>query len=242
MSIKPHKRQLPQRIIILPIFTMILVFILPSVMSFAKADTINPGVYSINDKPYGLPYGNWTAKFWQWVLPIPKDLNPAIDNTGQKCAQSQSGPVWLLLGAIAGSAERTCTIPAGKAILFPLLNSECSYTETPTARSESDLRTCALAGDASATNLQATVDGRNLQQVDKYRVQSGLFNVTLAENNILGVHGGPTKSVSDGWWVFLQPLSVGRHEIHFGGVLGNPTVTSTQPRYVVDVTYHLTVQ
>jgi hypothetical protein len=29
-------------------------------------------VFSADSKPYGLTYGEWTAKWWQWVYLIPK--------------------------------------------------------------------------------------------------------------------------------------------------------------------------
>jgi hypothetical protein len=117
-------------------------------------------------------------------------------------------PVWFLPGTTGGSAERTCTIPAGKAILASILNGDCSYADSPTAKTESDLRSCALAADADVTNLKATIDGKDLKDVDKYRITSHPFDVTLVGNNILGAQARPTKGVSDGWWVFLNPLSL----------------------------------
>jgi hypothetical protein len=216
--------------------------IMPSIISIARADSINPGVFTIDSKPYGVKYGEWTTKWWQWLLSIPKDVNPLNDDTGQNCAQKQEGPVWFLAGTPGGSFERTCTIPAGKAILFPILNGECTYADSPTAKTESDLRSCSIAADTGVTNLEATIDGMKLQGVDKYRLTSLPFNVTLVNNNILGVQAGPTKGVSDGWWVFMNPLSPGKHEIHFSGQLVNPSITATNPRFVTEVTYHLTVQ
>ena len=50
-------------------------------------------VFPANSKPYGLAYGEWTAKWWQWAYSIPKDINPAYDDTGKNCAQKQNGPV-----------------------------------------------------------------------------------------------------------------------------------------------------
>jgi hypothetical protein len=52
-------------------------------------------VFPANSKPYGLSYGEWTAKWWQWGYSIPKDINPAYDDTGKNCAQKQNGPVWF---------------------------------------------------------------------------------------------------------------------------------------------------
>jgi hypothetical protein len=52
---------------------------------------------------------------------------------------------------------------------------------------------------------------------------------------------GKTQAVSDGWWVFLQPLAPGKHEIHFSGVLVANLSTATQS-FADDVTYNLLLQ
>ena len=36
--------------------------IIPSIILFAHADSINPDVYSIDSKPYAVTYAEWTAK------------------------------------------------------------------------------------------------------------------------------------------------------------------------------------
>ena len=212
-----------------------------------RADTVNPGVYPIDSKPFGLTYGGWSAKWWQWSAAIPKDANPTADTSGKNCVLGQNDQhVWFLSGTGGGSAERTCNIPVGKAILFPVLNAECTYKDSATAKTPSDLRSCAIESDAGVTTLLATVDGRNIQNVEQYRVTSNLFNVTLPNNNIMGVTPGPTEGVSDCWCIILYPLPAGNHEIHFVGVLGSPTViptlTNTNPRFASEVTYHITVK
>jgi hypothetical protein len=45
-------------------------------------------------------------------------------------------------------------------------------------------------------------------------LESPPFELDLPEENVVGVGPGKTKSASDGYWVFLRPLSVGKHEIH----------------------------
>src|ERR1700736_2743901 len=70
----------------------------------------NPSVFAPGSKPYGLSYGGWSARWWQWLLPIPPALNPNLDTTGVNCAQGQAGPVWFLAGTFGGSATRTCTV------------------------------------------------------------------------------------------------------------------------------------
>lgn len=63
-----------------------------------QADSINSGVYSTDDKPYGLTYGEWTENFWKWMIPIPQQDNPNLDSTGKKCMIKQTDPnVWYLV-------------------------------------------------------------------------------------------------------------------------------------------------
>ncbi|HEY7109066.1 MAG TPA: hypothetical protein VH415_06545 [Nitrososphaeraceae archaeon] len=206
----------------------------------AKSDTLNSSTFSVDSNPYGLGLGNWTTKWWQWMLSIPKSSSPADDSTGKNCDQSQSNPnAWFLAGTFGGNVERTCTIPSGKAILFPILNSECSYAEYPDKKTESDLRLCAIKGVQDA-HVSASIDGKDLQSLEKYKIQSPLFNVTFPRLNIYGVKEGPSESVSDGYWVFLRPLSKGDHQIHFSGiVVENPTTGSQS--FATEVTYHLKV-
>ena len=214
--------------------------VLVALVPFSDAQ---PGfeLFSTESKPYGLTYNEWTARWWQWAISIPKDINPVGDETGKYCGQGQEGPVWFLAGTFGGSAERSCTIPAGKAILFAPINVECSYAEFPDLRTESDLRTCAKSGQDLATEVEVSIDGVKVQNLGNYRVQSQLFDLTLPKDNVYGLAPSTTKAVSDGVWVFLKPLSSGNHEIRSKGVSVDFTTTGTVPPFVSDVTYNLTI-
>jgi hypothetical protein len=175
-------------------------------------------VFPADSKPYGLTYGEWTAKWWQWGYSVPKDINPAYDDTGKNCAQKQNGPVWFLAGTYGHAVNRKCNIPVGKAILFPILNSECSFAEFQKLRTLSELRTCAKTIQDQVSSLKASVDGRPIPSLQEYRIQSPPFNFTLPGNNILGLPANvATQAIADGNWVFLKPLSPGSHKITFGG-------------------------
>ena len=214
--------------------------VVPSTIIFARADSINPNVYSIDNKPYGFTYAEWTAKWWQWSLSIPKDINPAGDTTGKNCAQNQNGSVWFLAGTFGGQAERSCTIPTGKAILFAPINAECSYAEYTNLKSEAELRTCAKTLQDQTTQIDVTIDGIKIQDMEKYRIQSPLFSVTFPNGNVYGIPAGTTQAVSDGNWVFLHPLSPGKHEIRSKGASIDFTTTATNT-FLSDVTYHLMI-
>jgi len=75
--------------------------------SIVNNSTSKLGVFSADSKTYG---GQWTAKWWRWAYSIPKEINPAYDDTGKNCAQGQSGPVWFLTGAYRHAVNRLCDI------------------------------------------------------------------------------------------------------------------------------------
>jgi hypothetical protein len=134
--------------------------IIPLALPITEGSSINQQLYPINSKPYGLTYGEWSAKWWQWAMSIPTKDSPIVDKSDAKCAVGQNDPnVWFLAGTGGGEADRVCAIPAGKAIFFPVINVECSFTEFPDLKTESDLRKCAMDDQDKVTNLLATVDG-----------------------------------------------------------------------------------
>ena len=184
----------------------------------ANNNSLPIAVFPANSKPFGLTYGQWTAKWWQWGYSIPKNINPAYDDTGKNCAQKQNGPVWFLAGTYGHPVNRKCDIPAGKAILFPILNSECSFAEFPKVKTLSELRICAKTIQDQVSSLKASVDGIPIPSLQEYRIQSPPFNFTLPQNNILGLPANvSTQAIADGNWVFLKPPSPGSHKITFRG-------------------------
>src|SRR6202043_2144227 len=64
-----------------------------------------------------------TAEWWQWALSIPTSINPQLDTTGGNCMVGQRGSVWFLAGIFGGgSATRTCAVPEGTVLFFPVIN------------------------------------------------------------------------------------------------------------------------
>jgi hypothetical protein len=224
---------------------VLIVLLLTSNSQFAWAqaptsNTSNPAIFPPDSQPYGLTFGEWTAKWWQWAHSIPIENNPMLDQTGEDCAQAQNqtGPVWFLAGTSGGSAERICTIPAGKAILIPIINA--IYTRTA-SETEEEMRTTIKEYIDTVTTLEASIDGVPLQNLSNYRVQSLAFNVTLPKDNVIGEPEGTYLAVSDGYWVFLEPLPPGEHEIRLHAAIIDPTAISPTPSFETVVTYHLIV-
>jgi hypothetical protein len=215
-----------------------MVVILTSYSTSVRADNINPGVYSKDSSPYETPYGEWMAKWWNWTFSIPKGEHPRDDYTPEKCSANQGGPVWFLADQLGGREERTCTVPEGKAILIPLLTGECGY-DAPEVKNDEDLRRCAMAGDEYGV-IEATVDGVKLKDLQSYRTQSGFFNTSQAENNIYDMPAGSFRAFADGYFVFLEPLPPGKHDVDLKVSVLNPMEPSYN--YNADWTYHLIVE
>lgn len=89
---------------------------------------------------------------------------------------------WLANDQLGGREERTCNIPAGKAILIPVLTGECRY-DVPEMKNDEDLCRCAMAGNNYGV-IEATVDGVKLKDLETYRTQSGYFNSIQVKDNI----------------------------------------------------------
>jgi hypothetical protein len=93
----------------------------------------NPGVLPPQSHPFGATYGEWAARWWQWAYKQPVDTNPLFQTGQVDLSQGQSGKVWFLGGVFntSGTADRTGTVPAGKALFFPILNFEADNLAPP---------------------------------------------------------------------------------------------------------------
>jgi hypothetical protein len=88
--------------------------------------------FPVNATEFGRTYAEWSAQWWQWLLSIPASTNPTNDTTGKDCDIAQSQPLFFLAGIGSGGVvTRSCTVPCGKPLFFPLLNVECSSVEVP---------------------------------------------------------------------------------------------------------------
>jgi len=214
--------------------------IIPLFTVFVNADNLNPGVYSKDSSPFGVPYKEWIHRWWQWNLGTPVTEHPRDNFTAQKCTSNQNGSVWFLPDILTGKEERSCTIPVGKAILVPLLSGECHNDGTPPVMNDDELRKCASEGDEFGI-ISATLDGTKIQNLDQYRTQTGFYNITIAKNNIFdAVPGTGFKGNADGFFVFLEPPSPGKHDLRLTTSVANPTTPSYN--YAAEVIYHLTIK
>jgi hypothetical protein len=208
----------------------------------AYSSSLDKGIYPIHSDPYGKSYGEWLAKWWQWVTSLPTSGSQELGTPSDNCIVGKDDPnVWLLSSeGSGGSLQYECTIPIGKALFIPILAGECDYLSDPSLKTESQLRDCASSGIQGAA-LEAKLDGVELRNPEIYRAYSPLFEITIPQENDWGGPSGVTKAVADGYYVILEPLSVGRHTFEFSvSILGNPLLGIDS--YATNVKYMLNVQ
>jgi len=205
----------------------------------------------------GKDYNAWSITWWQWAASLPATHHPLFDTAD--VSAGQRGDVWFLggkfcaqnLAGCTGIDVRTNTIPQGKALFFPIVVDECSAAEG-LGTDYMTFRDCAHGVMDQAANIECDIDGATVPGLNQpgspLRLLSPLFYYTLASHaNIWAAtgetvgnppvpvpNGATTPAVSDGYWIFLEPLNPGKHVLHFHGEF---------PAYgiIEDITYYLTV-
>ena len=200
-------------------FSLVAAGVILSLPTPALAQPGNSGftVFAPNSKPYGLTIGEWSARWWAWVLSIPPESNPQLDGIAGKasshtghCDQGQQDPVWFLAGSYAGTAIRTCQVPLGRSLLFPIFNNPfgagvgdcqtpgnggstipCSQYQNPYETNSPLVGIPALQA-AAADQIQfynpameVTLDGVSLQSLTSYRAASPAFSYWLTSDSLL---------------------------------------------------------
>lgn len=165
-------------------------------------------LYDRRSNPFGIPISEWTCIWWKWLHSIPKDRSPAFDNTGKFSDISQDNEnVWFLAGTFGGTAVRNVFIPYGRALFFPILTSVFSFILDPQLKSEQALIRSVTQDIDSVEILSLTIDDKIFKDFSPFRIRSEPFEDT--------VDGIKSKMVSDGYWIFMKPLQIGIHKIHF---------------------------
>ncbi|MGB5091302.1 MAG: hypothetical protein WBN72_10205 [Nitrososphaeraceae archaeon] len=187
----------------------------------------NQTVYSTDSKPFGIPYQDWVAAWWNWTSEITTDMHPR-DDPSRSCNVNQNGSVWFLPDALSiesASNPRICEVPAGKAIFIPVITGEMDNIEKRNL-TDTEIIKQALACDNYSNNRRAEVDGVSVNGLNDpvtYRTNSShLFNSTMVDNNIYNLKPGTGRGFADGWFLFIKPLPIGEHKIHVAGAINAP--------------------
>ncbi|WP_380281135.1 signal protein [Kitasatospora purpeofusca] len=157
--------------------------------------------------------------WWGWAVSSKADRSPVLDTDGRRCAERQREDIWYLAGTTGGEVvRRTCTVPVGIPVLFPLVT---------------------LFGEAADCHAfmdtakgSATLDGAPLTAEPLGATPIGFFG---ARGNAFGEAAEKAGNTwSCGLWVRLDPLTPGNHELTIRGESGAPVFST-------GVDYHLRV-
>jgi hypothetical protein len=199
----------------------------------ALAQNVNPGIAPPQSKPLGLSGAEWSVRWWRWALETPTDENPLFDMTGRNCAVGQTGHVWFLAGTLGPTEDpvhRSCAIPAGTTLFFPVANAFCVAEGDGSLEAQ---RECVAQSLSAVTSVQVQIDGVAVRSLASYRFQSPPFDLILPSDNIFGAPAGLyTPTAADGLYLTVRPLPPGEHTIHIRTEFGTDSI---------DVTYQLTM-
>lgn len=172
----------------------------------------------------GASQEEWSKRWWHWALSFEDEDSPVADPDGKLCASGQSGPVWFLAGSY-GSARtvRSCRIPAGKTLFFPLLNF-IAFPPDDEREACGSLMLRAESLTESPAALVLELNGKRFSGLEAHRQATrGCFLVAPDDD---------APAAANGYYVALGPLKAGKYTLNFGGILPSLSQAVT---YTLDV-------
>lgn len=192
-----------------------------------------------------MSYGELAGAWWDWAVNQPPDMNPILDETGEfaSVGQDPAGKVFFLAGNFGGETVRECTVPAGKALFFPIVN---GLWIAPEEGNNEECRQAVNDFLGFPAEIACWIDGEPVEDLRAYRAQSppGGSPFHIAAGGLLESLD-PTfyiardylpGTVADGYWLLVQLGQEKEHVIQFSGQSANPDAP-----FELSVTYHLTV-
>lgn len=207
------------------LFVFAVVGFMATAAAYAESKVVEPG-----DEFAGKSYNELVNEWTNWFVREPLATNPALDPDGRFCDLNQQGKVWFLASTFEGVVDRTCEIPADKAIFvsvggafvsfapeFPSAGDPCLQLGTSLEQVRCDVNEDVPV--APGITLAATLDGVPVNDLFAYRAQSRPGGFTLKVPNPsfltdLGLAAGNrTPAVADGYFLLVKPLGPGVHTL-----------------------------
>jgi hypothetical protein len=223
-------------------------------------------LFSKDEKPFGISYDDWVAKYWNW------DISQNADQATPKpngCLINNSDSMIMLMNpaSVVSPPTQVCKISSKEGIMVPLWIGWCEASGNSRTLTDEELLKCAKEQNLGNIRSDVKVDGVPVAKLDvkqtiipgssslDYKINS-LANVTdlssskaftltiPADTYYPNQATGTWRALSQGWWVFLKPLPPGEHTIFYNirvTPTGGVTSPGTNPHFA-DITYKLRVE
>jgi hypothetical protein len=177
-------------------------------------------------------YQQWQVKYWQDLIatPVVNDRHPYLSG---EVFGGQNGVRFLTGGNFFPVGDINVTISADTPLFFPIVAFESSVFEPPPDHGddEASLRANSNMRLDSHGPAFAQIDGVSVDPVP-FRIETPLFDWgPLPQNNVfqfLGLNapaGTTSPAVGVGYFLLVEPLSVGQHVINYGFAENPPGIT-----------------
>jgi len=218
----------------------------------------NVDYYSKEDSPFGIPYDDWVAKYWNWdaAIPLEPETNTFAGLKENGCLVNKENSTIMLVDTGAGGVwNQNCTISRNEGILIPIWTGECDQASKGfESASFKELSDCARGYDLGKVKGQVKVDNIPVATLDAVdyttnimnnvtEVYTKQFNITLPnETHFLSEVFGTFPAAAHGWFVFLKPLEPGDHTIYYENSVLPTTLSGAGNVNTAQITYHFKVQ
>jgi hypothetical protein len=204
-------------------------------IGFTNANGVE--VFSKDEQPFGIPYGEWIGKYWKWLITqTPEQTEPP---NGSCLIHKSDSMVMLLDPSIGGKHELECDISSKDGIMIASWNGffeNNDKDDVPANIPPEQLSKFAKEQvNLGAVTSDVKVDGKSIAKLDEISSMSNNklnykinaidnfseiyakpFNITIPENTFLPDQvTGTWPSGAHGWFTFLKPLPPGDHKLSY---------------------------
>lgn len=199
--------------------------------------------YQTSDIPYGIPYGEWIVKYWNWWGNIPISESPAEEKVKYQCFMQIVDNVAFFVDPLQMHREQaySCEIGSNNSIFLPLVASEYDTGIEGYEQATDEELVDSAEQDDNSRAFNVTIDGKVIpsEYIKKLRSESPFWNLTLVEGNIYEGKPGVFRAFAEGFYIFLKPLPEGSHQISYAAYSSE---SDSQTSLAGKITYNLFVK
>jgi hypothetical protein len=250
------------------VFVVVLLFC-SSLFTFGGLQHLSAvGFFSKGEQPFGKSYDAWASEYWnKWIgkntdQATPKPGGCLTVNNNNK---SESMVILMDSADVTTPPTQACQISSNQGIIVPLWAGWCDTGSNGRTSTDEQLALCAREQNLGNIGSEVKVDGIPVAKLEvSQTVNPGVSSVNSIVKSLDNVTNftskgftltipadthkpnqatGTWRAVSDGFWVFLKPLSPGQHTL-FYNVRVTPTGALTSPGtnpHFADISYNLQV-